>query len=70
MTEIPDAAMLMAMVKNAGAGFTHSKWDELLSLVDDQANAIQRVRKVIADMKSNHQSHAEYIKALEQALDN
>ena len=34
------------------------------------AQAIERVRKVIADMKSNHQSHAEYIKALEQALDN
>lgn len=46
MTEVPDAAMLMSMVKNAGAGFTDSKWDELLSLVDDQAQAIQRVRQL------------------------
>ena len=46
MTEIPDAAMLMAMVKNAGAGFTDNKWDELLKLVDDQAASIQRVREL------------------------
>ena len=46
MTEIPDAAMLMSMVKNAGAGFTDNKWDELLALVDDQAEAIQRVRQL------------------------
>ena len=46
MTEVPDAAMLMSMVKNVGAGFTDSKWDELLSLVDDQAQAIQRVREL------------------------
>lgn len=46
MTEIPDAAVLMSMVKSAGAGFTDNKWDELLALIDSQAEAIQRVREL------------------------
>jgi hypothetical protein len=46
MTETPDAAMLMSMVRDSRAGFVDPKWDELLALVNDQANAIQRVRAV------------------------
>jgi hypothetical protein len=43
---MPDASMLMSMVRDARTGFVDKKWDELLSLVDDQANAIERVRAV------------------------
>lgn len=30
---------------------------------------VVRIRHIIADMKSNHGTHAEYIKRLEQTLD-
>lgn len=53
MTEMPDASMLMSMVRDARAGFVDPKWDELLALVNDQANAIQRVQDLHTEMNNN-----------------
>ena len=70
MTETPDSAMLMSMVKDARAGFVDPKWDELLALVDDQAKTIQGIHQVIANMKSNLGSHATFIEQLEVLVGN
>lgn len=55
MTETPDAAMLMSMVRDSSAGFVDPKWDELLALVDDQANAIERVRELHKPFGENNE---------------
>ena len=70
MTEMPDASMLMSMVRDSRAGFVDNKWDELLALVDDQARTIQGIHEVIANMKSNLGSHATFIEQLEVLVGN
>ena len=73
MTEIPDAAVLMSMVKSAGAGFTDNKWDELLALIDSQAEAIQRVRELatnaITEQEQNGGQVTLFPSAILKALD-
>ncbi len=73
MTEIPDGAMLMSMVKSAGAGFTDNKWDELLALIDSQAEAIQRVRELainaITEQEQNGGQVTLFPSAILKALD-
>jgi hypothetical protein len=79
MTELPDLAMLMSMVRE-GRATTHepmkkitineATWDELLRLIDDQAKTIQGIHQVIANMKSNLGSHATFLEQLEVLVGN
>jgi uncharacterized protein Yka (UPF0111/DUF47 family) len=79
MTESPDPAMLMSMVRDARET-THAPmkkrtineatWDELLALIDSQAKTIQGIHEVIANMKSNLGSHATFLEQLEVLVGN
>lgn len=46
-----------------------NKWQELLDLADSQAQQLQRLRTVIAEMKSNQDTHKNYILKIEKVLD-
>ena len=79
MTETPNPAMLMSMVRDARAighepmkkrTINEATWDELLALIDDQAKTIQGIHEVIANMKSNLGSHATFIEQLEVLVGN
>lgn len=69
MTEVPDVSMLHSMVRDKGCAHCHDLTDLVRKLNAEQSRVHQEARQIIADMKSNHGTHKDYIKRLELALD-
>lgn len=70
MTEVPDASMLQAMVRDMkGCSHCRDLTDVVVKQNDRHRRLHRAMHNIIADMKSNHDTHKNYIKRLEQVLE-